>query len=51
MKLTSLRFMQGLIGFKGPATGRAPKFIKHVLGRKAKIEIRKGELISFKAVC
>jgi len=39
------------IDFKRPGTGLAPKFTKQILSRKAKVDIKKDELISFDKIC
>jgi len=36
---------------KRPGTGLAPKFIKYILTKKAKIDIKKNELITFDKIC
>ncbi|MBN1456894.1 MAG: N-acetylneuraminate synthase family protein [Sedimentisphaerales bacterium] len=42
---------QDLLDIKKPGTGLAPKFTKQVLGRKANVDIKKDELISFDKIC
>jgi N-acetylneuraminate synthase/N,N'-diacetyllegionaminate synthase len=38
------------VGFKRPGTGLAPKFLDNVISKKAKINIKKGDLITFKNI-
>lgn len=41
---------QDLIVYKRPASGLPPKFVKYILGKKARAEIRKDEVIDFEKV-
>jgi N,N'-diacetyllegionaminate synthase len=38
---------RNVVTFKRPGTGLTPKFINYIIGRKAKIDIKKNELITF----
>jgi N-acetylneuraminate synthase/N,N'-diacetyllegionaminate synthase len=39
------------VDFKRPGTGLSPKYLKYLLGKKTKIEIKKNEQITFDQVC
>lgn len=40
-----------VIAVKRPGTGLAPKFTKYLINRKARVSIKKGELITFENIC
>jgi N-acetylneuraminate synthase/N,N'-diacetyllegionaminate synthase len=39
------------LSVKRPGTGLPPKFVKHILKKEAKIDIKKNELITFEKIC
>lgn len=42
---------EDLIQFKRPGTGLPPKFVDYIIGKKAKVNIKNNELITFDKVC
>jgi N-acetylneuraminate synthase/N,N'-diacetyllegionaminate synthase len=42
---------RNLVDLKRPGTGLPPKFLKYLLGRKARIAIKKNEQITFDQIC
>lgn len=40
-----------LLSFKRPGTGLCPKYMKYIIGKKTKLNIKKDELVTFEKVC